>query len=100
MKEQFDWLILTGYYTLSGMWKPLQIFVNRRDRDWIPQDVTLWNFLPSWWKTFEIGVWNGAEGQDHSAFVVYCRLAPNIPTPEQLKAMKEAYVSERQTVLP
>lgn len=91
---------LTGYYTLSGMWKPLQIFVSRRDRDWIPQDVTLWNFLPSWWKTFEIGVWNGAEGQDHSAFVVYCRLAPNIPTPEQLKAMKEAYVSERQTVLP
>ncbi|HXF85492.1 MAG TPA: hypothetical protein VNK49_08885 [Anaerolineales bacterium] len=90
---------LTGYYTLSGMWRPLQIFVARRDRDVIPQDVTLWNFLPSWWKTFEFGVWNGAEHEPHTS-VVYCRLAPNIPTPEQFEAMKEAYASERSTVSP
>lgn len=97
--HDFPVFFLTGYYTLSGMWKPLQIFVDRRDRDWIPQGVTLWNFLPSWWRTFEIGVWDGAEYSPHVAGP-YCRLAPNIPTPEQFKAMKEAYASERQTVLP
>jgi len=45
-------------------------------------------FVAAWWRTFEEWIWDGAEF-DKTTFPVFCRLQPNVPTPEQYEAMKQ-----------
>jgi hypothetical protein len=46
-------------------------------------------FFSTWWGTFEEWIWSEAEFQAGSANVIFCRLQPNIPTPEQYESMKQ-----------
>lgn len=55
----------------------------------LPEDVTLINFVPKWWDTFEHLFWyntiklNGLRND----LVEYCRVKSAIPTPEEFDAM-------------
>lgn len=73
-------LPMTGFYTLVGVFPGLEKYVPPRDRKYIPQDITILNFLPSWWKTYESVVLYMDETSIHTS-VVYCRLANTPPMP-------------------
>ncbi len=53
----------------------------------INEPVTWMNFMPSWWHTYEGLVLSLTKYTPHTS-VVYCRLQPNIPTPEEFESMK------------
>ena len=53
----------------------------------INEPVTLVNFMPSWWHTYE-GLVLSLTKYTPQTSVVYCRLSPNIPTPEEFETMK------------
>ena len=72
-------LPLTGFYTLSGAFPNLQKFVASYDRGYIPRNMTLLTFMPTWWLTFEKLTWYMAKLAPQTS-VAYCRLQPNIPT--------------------
>lgn len=61
----------------------------------LPEGVTLSNFLPKWWDTFEYIFWyntihlNGLQ----NTLVEYCRIQPNIPTPAEFEVMKLEYAA-------
>jgi len=51
-------------------------------------EPVIWsNFMPSWWTSYEKLVWSLAEYTPHTS-VAYCRIQPNIPTPEEFEALK------------
>ena len=55
----------------------------------LPNDVTLLNFMPKWWETFEYIFWyNEIRLDSFGSFVEFCRIQPNIPTPEEFETMK------------
>ena len=55
----------------------------------LPTDVTFLNFVPKWWDTFEYLFWyNQIHLDSFGGFVEYCRIQPNIPTPEEFEALK------------
>lgn len=74
---------MAGVYVLSVAHE------NDWPEGWVPQ------FLSTWWQTFEEWVWSWAEAAPNDP-VIYCRLQPNIPTPDQYEAMKQ----ERTTTTP
>ena len=72
----------------------------------LPEGVTIWNFLPKWWESYEYllwyneiklkALWDGPPGS-------VCTIRSGIPTPEQLEAMKVEYAvnaSERSAISP
>lgn len=55
----------------------------------LPTGVTLGNFMPRWWDTFEYLFWyNEIHLDSFGSFVEFCRIQPNIPTPEELETLK------------
>ena len=55
----------------------------------LPSGVTLLNFMFKWWNTFEYLFWyNEIHLDSFGSLVAYCRIQPNIPTPEEFEAMK------------
>ncbi len=55
----------------------------------LPNNVTLLNFLPKWWDTFEYLFWyNEIHLDSFNNPIAYCRIQPNIPTPEEFETMK------------
>jgi hypothetical protein len=56
----------------------------------LPENVTIINFLPGWWDTITYLFWyNTAHAQNFGGSLVeYCKFRPDIPTPEELEAMK------------
>ena len=71
-----SWLITfpqTGFYTLVGVFPNLVKYVTLPDRKYIPQDVTIFTFLPDWWKTYEQSIWYLASTTIEGP-VTYCRL--------------------------
>ena len=72
----------------------------------LPEDVTISNFLPKWWETYEYllwyneiklgALWDGPPGS-------VCIIHSGIPTPEGFDAMKVEYAvnaSERSAISP
>jgi hypothetical protein len=60
----------------------------------LPTNVTLVNFIPKWWETFEYLFWyNQIHLDSFGSLVPMCRIQPNIPTSEEFEALK----SEQQT---
>jgi len=80
-------LPLAGLEALAGVFPGLKKVISPKDWNNIPEVVTLQNFLPNWWTVFEKLLWNGAEYQPHTS-VPYCRLRPDIPTPEEFDSIK------------
>jgi hypothetical protein len=72
-------LPMNEFYTLAGAFPGLEKYVPPRDRQSIPQEVSLLTFLPSWWLTYEKYVWYVTETSIHTS-VVYCRLAGTPPS--------------------
>ena len=72
----------------------------------LPENVTIWNFLPKWWNTYEYLLWYNeikleALWDGHPESV--CVIRSGIPTPEQFEAMKIEYAvnaSERSSISP
>lgn len=55
----------------------------------LPTSVKVWNFMPKWWSTFEYLFWyNQIQLNSFNSLVEYCRIQPNIPTPEEFEVMK------------
>jgi hypothetical protein len=55
----------------------------------LPTGVTLLNFVPKWWNTFEYLFWyNQIHLDSFGSFVAECRIQPNIPTPEEFESLK------------
>ena len=55
----------------------------------LPTDVTIENFMPRWWDTFEYLLWyNQIHLDSFGSLVVMCRIQPNIPTPKEFEALK------------
>jgi hypothetical protein len=73
-------LPMTGFYILAGAFPNLEKNVPLRDRQYIPENVTLSTFMPDWWKAYEQGLWYMADSNIHSS-VPYCRLAGTPPAP-------------------
>ena len=71
-------LPMNEFYTLSGAFPGLKKFVPPRDQQYIPQEVTILTFLPTWWLTYEKYVWYISETSTHTS-VAYCRLAGTPP---------------------
>lgn len=65
------------FYTLASAFTGLKKYVNREDvqRGYIPENVSVINFLPAWWMTFEKFVWGLEEYTPHGP-VPYCRISP------------------------
>lgn len=59
----------------------------------IPESVTVLSFLPKWWDTFEYLYWfNTVHMQNFGqSLVEYCRIKPDVPTPEEFEAMRHAH---------
>jgi hypothetical protein len=66
----------SGFYTLAGLYPSLKRYVNPWDlqRGYVPEGVTYGNFLPAWWKTFELFLWGLIDHVPHGP-VAYCRIA-------------------------
>jgi hypothetical protein len=66
----------SGLYTLAGLFPSLQGFVNPWDlrHGYVPENVTVVNFLPAWWRTFEKFTW-GLIDHVPEGPVAYCRIA-------------------------
>ncbi len=66
----------SGFYTLAGALPYLKRFVNPWDlrHGYVPENVTLVNFLPAWWHTFELFDW-GLIDHVPEGPVAYCRIA-------------------------
>ncbi len=64
-----------GYYTLAGLFPSLKRFVNPWDlqQGYVPEGVTYWNFLPTWWDIFELFLWGLIDHVPHGP-VAYCRI--------------------------
>ncbi len=45
------------------------------------------NFMSSWWQSYEKLILSLAEYKPHTS-VAYCRIQPNIPTPEEFESLK------------
>jgi len=58
--------------------------------------VTWSNFMSSWWNSYEQLILSLAQYAPHTS-VAYCRLQPNIPTPEEFEALK---LKQRVSVVP
>jgi len=71
-------LLLSGFYSMAGIYPSLQQHVQKGDLQYIPQGVTWWTFLPNWWSIYESLVWESAQHAVHTS-VAYCRLQPNVP---------------------
>jgi hypothetical protein len=55
----------------------------------LPPGVTLLNFMPKWWDTFEYLFWyNEIRLDGFGSLVEFCRIRPSIPTPEEFETMK------------
>jgi hypothetical protein len=55
----------------------------------LPTGVTLLNFMPKWWDTFEYLFWyNEIRLDGFGSLVEFCRIRPSIPTPEEFETMK------------
>ena len=56
----------------------------------LPENVTIINFLSKWWDTTKYLFWyNTVHAQNFGGSLVeFCRIQPNIPTPEEFEAMK------------
>jgi hypothetical protein len=78
---------LAGFETLAGVFPNLKKLISPRDWMNIPEDVTLQTFLPQWWGIFEKFIWSAAEYSPNSA-TIYCRLPPDVPTPEEFQAIR------------
>jgi hypothetical protein len=66
----------SSFYTLAGLFPSLKRYVNPRDlrRGYVPENVTFANFLPTWWKTFELFIWSLIKHAPQGS-VAYCRIA-------------------------
>lgn len=54
----------------------------------VSNELVNWStFMPSWWLSYEKLVLSLAQYTPHTS-VAYCRLQPNIPTPEEFEAWK------------
>jgi hypothetical protein len=76
---------MAGYYTLAGIYPGLQSVLNSHDKKIVPAKATWRTFLPSWWTTTEKIMWVTVEAAPHTS-VAYCRLQPNVPSPEEFRA--------------
>ncbi len=55
----------------------------------LPTGATLLNFISKWWDTFEYLFWyNEIHLDSFGSFVEFCRIQPNIPTPEEFEIMR------------
>lgn len=55
----------------------------------LPTGVIPLNFISKWWDTFEYLFWyNEIHLDSFSSLVAYCRIHPNIPTPNEFEVMK------------
>ena len=55
----------------------------------LPPGVTLLNFMPKWWDTFGYLFWyNEIYLDSFGSLVEFCRIQPNIPTPEEFESKK------------
>jgi hypothetical protein len=55
----------------------------------LPTGVTLLNFMPKWWDTFEYLLWyNEIHLDSFGSLVEFCRIQPNIPTPAEFQTLK------------
>jgi len=65
------------FYTLAAIFPILKKYVNPQDarRGYIPDNVSVINFLPAWWETFEKFIWGLIEYTPHGP-VSYCRIPP------------------------
>ena len=55
----------------------------------LPTGVTPWNFMSKWWHTFEYLFWyNEIHLDSFGGLVEFCRIQPDIPTPEEFETMK------------
>lgn len=62
------------------------------DQHPLPTNVTPLNFVQKWWDTFEYLFWyNQIYLDSFGSLAAYCRLQPNIPTPEEFEAWKMQY---------
>jgi hypothetical protein len=66
----------SGFYTLASAYPSLQRFVNPIDlqHGYVPENVAVWNFLSTWWDTFELFLWHLIKHVPHGP-VAYCRIA-------------------------
>jgi hypothetical protein len=66
----------SGFYTLAGLFPSLKRYVNPQDikHGYVPGNVTIVNFLPAWWDTFEKFVL-GLIDHVPQGPVAYCRIA-------------------------
>jgi hypothetical protein len=76
---------MAGYYTLAGIYPSLQSVISTRDKEFVPADATWRTFLPTWWLTLEKSLWITVEAAPQTS-VPYCRLQPNVPSPEEFRA--------------
>ncbi len=83
-----------AFLTLAAIYPNLQKHIDPRtiQRGFIPQDVTWQTFLSAWWHTFEMEVWDGVDHDPHGP-IAYCRLQPDIPTPEEFLVMQQERAS-------
>ena len=88
----FVQLPMSGYYTLAAIYPKLQGAISARDRKFVPEDTTWTTFMSSWWDTTEKFMWVIVESEPQTS-VVYCRLQPNVPTPEEFETMQVQQVS-------
>ena len=72
--------LLSGFYTLAGIYPDLQKFIRPEDirEGAVTQRVTWFSFLPVWWKNFEFEIWWGEKGRAYR-IAYWCDLPEYIP---------------------
>ncbi len=59
------------------------------DQHPLPVDVTLLNFVPKWWETYEYLFWyNQVYLDSFRSLARICRIHPDIPTPDEYKTLR------------
>ncbi len=88
----------SGHFFVGYVFLPTQAFsynvaslvgVTPDELHALPTGVTPWNFMSKWWDTFEYLFWyNQIHLDSFGSLVAFCRIQPDIPTPEEFETMK------------
>ena len=79
--------LYVSFRTVIMAWQSEELRLQLVDHGMPDKPVTFWNFLPSFWNTYEKITLSDIKHSPRGP-VVFCRIQPDIPTPEELDAMK------------
>ncbi len=94
--------LFVSFRAVFTAWRSDELRLQLVDHGMPDEPVTFWNFLPSFWNSYEKLTLSNIKYSPQGP-AIYCRIRPEIPTLEEFETMKHEHntlTSEKSSVLP